>query len=105
MEPPGTLYSCTEIPAADNAWGGQNETGYCNPKYDEWVNKALGTLSKKEQTEAWAEAISIWSEELPVLPLFARIKLLATRPEVTGVIMDPTANSEMWNIENFDIEQ
>jgi len=105
VEPPGTLYSCTEIPAADNAWGGQNETGYCNPKYDEWVNKALGTLSKKEQTEAWAEAISIWSEELPVLPLFARIKLLATRPEVTGVIMDPTANSEMWNIENFDIEQ
>jgi hypothetical protein len=26
-----------------------------------------------------------------------------TRPEVSGVEMDPTANSELWNVENFDI--
>jgi hypothetical protein len=28
-----------------------------------------------------------------------------TRPNVVGVLMDPTANSEFWNIENFDFEQ
>ena len=105
VEPPGDIYLCSEIPGPDNAWGPQNQTGYCNPEYDAWVNKAMGTLSKAEQTAAWTEAISIWSKEIPVLPLFARIKLCATRPEITGVIMDPTENSEMWNIENFDIVQ
>jgi len=105
VEPPGELYMCSEIPSPETSWGGQNETGYCNPKYDEWVNKALGTLIKTEQEEAWAEAQAIFSQELPVLPLFARMKLGAHRPNVTGVIIDPTSNSEMFNIENFDITQ
>jgi peptide/nickel transport system substrate-binding protein len=105
VEPPGELYMCDLIPGPENEWAGQNETGYCNPEYDEWVNKALGTLSKAEQTEAWAEAQAIFSEELPVLPLFARVKVSAARPEVLGVQMDPTENSEMWNIEQFDLMQ
>jgi hypothetical protein len=37
--------------------------------------------------------------------LFARAKILVTRPGIVGVVMDPTANSEFWNVENFDIEQ
>jgi hypothetical protein len=34
--------------------------------------------------------------------MFLRLKLAATRPDMCNFIMDPTANSEMWNIENFD---
>ncbi len=105
VEPPGELYMCSEIPGPENRWVGQNETGYCNPKYDEWVNKAKSTLKKDEQKKFWAEAQYIFTQELSVLPLFACIKVGATRPNVTGVIMDPTENSEMWNIENFDIVQ
>jgi hypothetical protein len=29
------------------------------------------------------------------------LKLAATRTDMCGFIMDPTANSEMWNIEEF----
>lgn len=103
VEPPGYLYHCDNIPTPENAWGGQNETGYCNKEYDKWVNKALGTLSKKEQKEYWAEAQYIFTRDLPVLPTFARVKVAGCRPEIEGLIMDPTENSEMWNIENFDI--
>ena len=35
--------------------------------------------------------------------LFLRTKLAAYRPEVKGFIMDQTVNSEMWNIENFEL--
>jgi hypothetical protein len=40
-----------------------------------------------------------------VIPMFLRIKLAATAPYVKNFIMDTTANSEMWNVENFDIER
>jgi hypothetical protein len=33
-----------------------------------------------------------------------RLKLAATRPEVSGFGLDPTTNSEMWNAEEFDKE-
>jgi hypothetical protein len=31
-----------------------------------------------------------------------QIKLAATRSDMCGFIMDPTNNSEFWNIEEFD---
>jgi hypothetical protein len=42
------------------------------------------------------------AEQLPVAPLFLRLKNAATRPDFCNFIMDPTANSEFWNIEEFD---
>ncbi len=39
-----------------------------------------------------------------MVPLFLRIKLAATRPEVLGFVMDPTENSEMWNVETLDLD-
>lgn len=105
VEPPGELYICSQVPGEVTSWGGQNETGYCNPQYDEWVQKALGTLLEEEQIDFWAKAQNLFSRDLPVLPLFARIKVAATRPEVTGFVIDPTVNSEMFKIEEFDLQQ
>ena len=49
------------------------------------------------------EAQRIFAEQLPVVPLYLRLKLAATRPDMVNFIMDPTENSEFWNIEEFDI--
>ena len=35
-------------------------------------------------------------------PLILRLKLAATRTDMCNFIMDPTSNSEFWNIEEFD---
>jgi peptide/nickel transport system substrate-binding protein len=40
--------------------------------------------------------------ETPVVPLFMKIKVAATRPDMCGVIMDPSLFTELWNIEEFD---
>jgi hypothetical protein len=38
------------------------------------------------------------------LPLYFVPKLVATRPEVSGVTLDPSQYlSDLWNIEAFDI--
>jgi ABC-type oligopeptide transport system substrate-binding subunit len=49
------------------------------------------------------EAQRIFSHDLPVLPLYFVPKLVAARLEVSGVILDPSENLELWNIEAFDI--
>jgi len=115
VEPACDLYTTENIPGDPEAvdangkplypfgWGGQNETGYSNPEYDKVCNAARQALPGMEAYETnHLKAQEIFGEELPVVPLYLRLKLAATRPDMCGFIMDPTANSEMWNIENFD---
>ena len=48
------------------------------------------------------EAQRIWAENLPLVPLYLRLKLAATRTDLQGFFVDATQDSEMWNIEEFD---
>jgi peptide/nickel transport system substrate-binding protein len=86
-----------------SGWGGANNTGFANEAYDAACNKAIGSLPGQPGYEgAHLEAQRIFAEQLPVVPLFLRTKLSATRPDMCGVIMDPTNFTDMWNIEEFD---
>ena len=100
------LYITAQIPNEEHGWGAQNDPGFSSEEYDAACTTALGNLFGSEQYVAsMKEAQKIFSDQLPVVPLFLRLKIAAYRPEVTGFIMDPTENSEMWNIENFDLSQ
>jgi len=106
VEPSCSLYLSTETPTAEGGWAGQNNTGFQNAEFDAACKRALGALpGTTDYIEGHKAAQMIFSEQLPVVPLFLRLKLAAIRPEVKGFIMDPTENSEMWNIEAFDLEQ
>jgi peptide/nickel transport system substrate-binding protein len=115
VEPPCDLYRGDMIagdpaevdengkPVYPSGWGGQNQTGYADPEFDAACNKAVQSLpGQPSYDEGHLEAQAIFAEDLPVVPLFLRLKLAITRPDMCGFIMDPTANSEMWNIEAFD---
>ncbi|MBU0702754.1 MAG: hypothetical protein KKC18_02680, partial [Chloroflexi bacterium] len=49
------------------------------------------------------EAQRIFSRDLPVLPLYFVPKVVAARPGVSGVVLDPGEYLELWNIEAFDV--
>ena len=84
-------------------WGGQNQTGYMSAEYDTVCKAALQALpGMPAYEENHLAAQAIFANDLPVVPLFLRLKLAATRPDMCNFFMDPTANSEMWNIEAFD---
>jgi peptide/nickel transport system substrate-binding protein len=86
-----------------SGWGGQNNSGYSNPEFDAACNAAVQSLPGQESyTTNHLLAQQIFSQELPIIPLYLRLKLAATRPDMCNFFMDPTANSEMWNIEEFD---
>ncbi|HIE57367.1 MAG TPA: peptide ABC transporter substrate-binding protein [Anaerolineales bacterium] len=112
VEPSCDLYLTEAIPGeGTNAytgeefaygWGGWNETGYGNEEYDLACNTAMQSLPGQDAYyENHIKAQEIFGRDLPVVPLYLRLKLAATRPDMCNFIMDPTANSEMWNIENF----
>lgn len=104
VEPPCTLYISSQVPSAELGWGNSNNTGFENAEFDAACNAATQALDEATKAAEHAKAQAVFTEYLPSLPLFARAKILVTRPNVVGVLMDPTANSEFWNVENFDFE-
>lgn len=89
----------------ESGWLGDNSNnpGFANEEYDQVCNTALGSLpGQLEYETAHLEAQRIFAEQLPVAPLHLSTKLSATRPDLCGLIMDPTTNSSYWNIEEFD---
>jgi peptide/nickel transport system substrate-binding protein len=105
VEPPCTLYISSQLPSAELGWGNSNDVGFQNADFDAACNAATQALDEETKAAEHAKAQAIFTEYLPSLPLFARAKIVVTRPNVVGVVMDPTANSEFWNVENFDFEE
>lgn len=106
-EPPCYLYSSSEIPGPypdfPKGWGGANYTGYSNPDFDQACQKAMASLADwPERLEAHRKAQAIFAEDLPVIPLYLRVKLVAMRPDLCNVVVDPSADSTLWNLEKFD---
>ncbi len=76
------------------------------PTYDAACLRALTALpGTDDYIQGHKDAQAIFSDQLPVVPLFLRLKLAASRPEVKGVVIDPTQNEDLWNIEVLDLTQ
>jgi peptide/nickel transport system substrate-binding protein len=108
VQPPCDLYITSQWPAdpaeGGCGWGCQNDPGFTDEEYDAVCNAALMSLPGQPEYEQYhKEAQRIFAEQLPVVPLYLRLKLAATRSDMKNFIMDTTENSEFWNIEEFDI--
>lgn len=110
VAPSCNLYITDEIPGPPEegyaaGWGGSNESGWSNAEYDAVCKAALGSLpGTPEYVANHEEAQRVWSREVPVIPLFLRLKVAAARPEVKNFGVDPTENSELWNMFEIDLE-
>jgi peptide/nickel transport system substrate-binding protein len=105
IEPPCEIYTTAEIPTHENGWAGWNLTGFSNPEYDKACSLARRSLpGTPEYTQNQQLAQKIFADNLPSLPLFLTVMMAAARPDVSGLIVDPTAVSALWNLEQFDIQ-
>jgi peptide/nickel transport system substrate-binding protein len=84
-------------------WSGQNVTGYSHPEYDQVCQTAKGTLpGQPGYIENHLSAQEIFTHYLPAIPLYLRNWVTAARADMCGHIMDPTAGTDTWNIEEYD---
>jgi peptide/nickel transport system substrate-binding protein len=104
LEPPCSWYTTGQIPTANNNWVGANVTGYQNPEFDAacaWAQEqSPGDVSYRE---AYHLTQSIFTADLPAIPLYSRLKVAAARPDMCNFELDPTANV-LWNIESLDYQ-
>jgi peptide/nickel transport system substrate-binding protein len=114
-EPLCALWNSEQVPGDPNlkdendearfpfGWSGVNETGFRDQAYDQACDLALDTLpAQPGYLEAHQAAQDIFSQQLPVIPLYRHLKLAISRADMCGVLLDASNISEMWNIENFN---
>jgi peptide/nickel transport system substrate-binding protein len=100
--PPCELFLSTRIPSEADGWTGANITGYTNPGFDAACDAARRALpGTAEFDQGHLAALQIFAEDVPAVPLFLRMVVSASRPDITGLIVDPTLREETWNIEAF----
>jgi peptide/nickel transport system substrate-binding protein len=102
-EPPCEWFTSAEIPNSANQWVGTNVSGYSNPDFDGACQAIQQSLSDEPaHAQAFQQAQSIFSGDLPSLPLYWRLEVAAARPDVCHFSLDPTASSALWNIDSID---
>jgi ABC-type transport system substrate-binding protein len=110
IEPSCYLYLGEAIPGSDIAafpygWGGWNLTGWRNEEFDAACQAAQELLPGQEGYETnHLRAQEIFAAELPVIPLYAPQRVVATRADFCGLIFDSTTGA-LWNIEAFGYGQ
>jgi peptide/nickel transport system substrate-binding protein len=107
LQPPCDLYTSGQIPGPypdyPQGWGGANVSGYSNPEYDRVCQAALSTLpDSADYQNLYHQAQAIFAEDLPSIPLYLHLKVVAMRPDMCGVKVDPSADSALWNLESMD---
>ncbi|MCB8989705.1 MAG: peptide ABC transporter substrate-binding protein [Ardenticatenaceae bacterium] len=110
VEPSCSLYNTVSITGPEEegfgGWGNANDTGWSNADFDAECARAQGSLpGTVDYEEGHKAAQLIFSQEVPVIPLFLRLKVAAARPEVMNFGVDPTQNSELYNIYELDLQQ
>jgi peptide/nickel transport system substrate-binding protein len=109
IQPDCGLYLTQHIPGPTdggfNGWQGVNVSGWSNEAYDAACNQALATLpGTSGYVEAHQEAMRIFAQELPAMPLFTRMRLAAVTPDVLNFQLDPTQTPAVWNVFELDLE-
>jgi len=107
IEPACYLFSSDEIPgpypAHPKGWGGGNLTGYSSLEFDEACRQAKSALPGSEiYIENHTRAQAIFMDELPVIPLYQHIGLVAMGPDLCHVVIDPATQSALSHLELLD---
>ncbi len=102
--PPCEMFASQEIPSQDRPFG-SNATGFDDAEYDAaCLALRLGLPEEEAYGQAAQRTQEILAQQLPMLPLFARPRLAASRSEICGLAPDASAYSALWNLETLGLE-
>jgi peptide/nickel transport system substrate-binding protein len=92
------------LPDYPAGWAGNNVSGWQNDAFDAACEQALASLPGSDAyVQAHQEALRIFMEQLPSLPLLPRLKASLVRPEVLNFHLDSSEPSELWNLFELDL--
>lgn len=93
--------SCT---AEENRWTGSNRGCYQNPSLDRVIEAMTVAIDEADQRRAYRDLTRIYSEELPILPLYFSMGIYLFRDGVQGVKGNSRPRiSPTWDIADWDV--
>jgi peptide/nickel transport system substrate-binding protein len=91
------LWSCNAVPLQENEFSGNNFSGWCFEAAEWPLRRANSTLDERIRAQEYLKHQQIWTQEVPVIPLFQRPIAAIVHPRMQGVVPDPLAPIT-WNI-------
>jgi peptide/nickel transport system substrate-binding protein len=89
-----------------NGWRGLNASGWSDSDFDNACERALAALpGQPDYQESHQQALHIFAEELPILPLFAHLRIAATNPLLLYFRPNTSQPSELWNLFEMDLAE
>lgn len=103
IEPPCAWFQSASVPSEANGWAGSNVTGFENAEFDSACRAAQSSLREDvAYLTNYRKTQIILAEQLPAIPLYSRLRIAASRPDLCGFDLDPTM-APFSNIEAFDV--
>jgi peptide/nickel transport system substrate-binding protein len=102
------LYNCAAIPTEANGYAGQNYPGFCDKRADELLNlngqDPEVSLSREKRFPVLEEFYKIWTDQVPVIPLFSNTRVYVVRNGFTNWKAGPTQYAaDAWNAWEWEL--
>lgn len=109
IEPPCNLYLSRNITGPEEegfgGWSNINATGWSNEAFDAACEQALNAFpNTAAYNEGHQEALRIFTQQLPIIPLFSRVEIVLLHPDVINFEIDATQRLGLWNISQIDLK-
>jgi peptide/nickel transport system substrate-binding protein len=95
-------YSTTGIPRAENRWVGINRGGWSNPNFDRLASTVTGTLDRSERARLFVEMSRLFSEDLPVIPLYFQPSVNGFVAGLVGPVPVAPDTWMNWNLHQWE---
>lgn len=95
-----TLQFPEQTPETKDSQDGSSETGWCNEEASQALFDAQNVLTQEARIHFTQQAQQFFMDDLPVLPLFPRLKVAAWATNLCGPQPGPE-NNITWNVETW----
>ena len=102
---PCVHYQTDQIPRPENQWLTVNLGGFSDENYDAQCFAATHTLptAAEAYTKQQLAVQTLYIENLPIIPLYYRLKTVVSRIDFCGLKLNSSTRSALYEIETFDI--
>jgi peptide/nickel transport system substrate-binding protein len=100
---PTVTLTTAGIPSAANNYAGQNYSHFSHPGMDKLVDGLQRELDPAKRKPIWSEMQKIYTEELPILPLYFRTDVYVVPKWLTGVIRPGKLPAGSYAVEEWGV--
>jgi peptide/nickel transport system substrate-binding protein len=91
-----------QVPTPENRFVGTNRGSWQNAEYDRLQSDFRVTLDRSQRNAQLVQMARVVSEEVPSIPLYYRVKVVARNPQLQGVILGDRVK-DYWNVHLWEL--